>query len=215
MKLVLLSLQNEDKILSDLERILRSGGIVIVPTDTVYGLVGDATNEEVINNLFQIKQRSREKAFPIFVKDIPTARKYAYTSDAKAKFLKKIWPGPITAIFNHKEKLPKILTGGLDTIGIRIPRHYFLAKLLSRMNGPLVQTSANVSDQTPIKNAADIENMFWHLKYRVEYIVDGGTLETNPSAIIDFTGKNPMVLRSGVLSPKELETLLISFSSPR
>lgn len=212
MKLVLLSLRDEDKILSDLEITLRSGGIVIVPTDTVYGLVGDAANEEVINNLFQIKQRSREKAFPIFVKDVAAARKYAYISDAKSRFLKKIWPGPITAIFHRKDGLPPILTGGLDTIGIRIPRHYFLAKLISRMDGPLVQTSVNVSGQAPIKSAADIEGIFWHSKYGVEYMADGGTLETNPSAVIDFTGKNPIVLRSGVLSPKELEALFISFS---
>ncbi len=237
------------KVLSQTERILRSGGIVISPTDTVYGILGDATNAEAIKKMFALKQRPQEKAFPIFVKDIATARKYAYISDAKAKFLEKAWLAPLeisrpkaaaaaptggrisngaralTVVFQHKEKLPKILVGGLGTIGIRIPDHEFLLKLLARLDFPLAQTSANVSGKPPAKTTKEIKIYFNDSCGRIrvagvkgggalfacpDLLIDGGEINGKPSTVIDFTGKEPIVLRAGLLSKSELDRLLNS-----
>ncbi len=210
MRVVKLTERNFEKVLSGAERILRSGGIVISPTDTVYGILGDATNTEAIKKMFALKQRPQEKAFPIFVKSIPEARKYAYISDAKAKFLEKVWPGPVTIVFQHKEKLPKVLTSGLATIGIRIPDHPLLLKLLARLNFPLVQTSANVSGLPPAKSIDEVRQYFGKSKIKPNLIIDGGEIKGEQSTVIDFTSNEPIVLRTGFISGKELDLLLDS-----
>ena len=220
MKVVKLTKVDFHKILSIAERILKSGGVVIAPTDTVYGILGDATRPEVIKKIFEMKGRPREKALPIFIRDIAAARKYAYISDAKARFLEKVWPGPVTVVFQHKEKLPKILTGGLETIGIRIPNHQFLLELLYRLDFPLVQTSANISGQPPAKNLKEIKEYFdkniitlrrEHMRTtRIDLVIDGGEILKQQSTAIDFTGKEPLILRTGVLSKAELDQLLSS-----
>lgn len=208
MKVVKLAETNFVKVLSGAERILRSGGIVISPTDTVYGILGDATNAGAIKKMFAMKQRPQEKAFPIFIKSIPEARKYAYISDEKAKFLEKVWPGPVTVVFQHKEKLPRILTGGLGTIGMRIPDHEFLHELLARLDFPLAQTSANIAGQPPARNLQEIKKYFGKSKIKPDLVIDGGEIKGEQSMVIDFTANEPIILRSGVTTKKELDKLL-------
>lgn len=203
-----LSATTFSRVLSSTERVLRSDGIVIAPTDTVYGILGNATKPEVIKKIFRLKQRPEEKALPIFVKDIATARRIAYISDAKAKFLEKVWPGAVTVVFHHKEKLPKSLSGGKDTIAIRIPDHELLLKLLGRLDFPLISTSANTSSRPPAKNVKEIKEYFVSSKIKPDLMVDGGELIGQPSTVIDFTGKEPMVLRTGIVTKSDLDRIL-------
>lgn len=206
MEVLTLDESSQEQILSHAERILRSGGIVVGPTDTVYGIFADATDPAAIQKVFSLKNRPNEKAFPIFVKGITTARHYAYISDAKAKILRQIWPGPVTAIFHHKEKLPKILTGELDTIGIRIPRHSFLLELLSRLDFPLLQTSANISTKPPATAILEISAYF--AVHEPDLVIDGGIIAGSVSTVVDFTGENPRILRTGIVSKEELDRTL-------
>ncbi len=227
MKVIKLTEKNVEKVLSQTERILRSGGIAVIPTDTVYGIIGDATKAEVIKKIFAIKRRSQEKVFPIFVKNVNEARKLAYVADAKAKFLERIWPGPLTVIFQHKERLPKILTGGKvpkpfgpgsrptevglgNTIGMRIPNHPFLLELLSRLDFPLVQTSANISEKSPAKNIKEIKEYFGGAEAKPDLIIDEGEIAGKSSTVIDYTGKEPMILRTGAVTREELDRMLDS-----
>lgn len=200
MRIVKLSEPDQEKIIKTAVKIIWAGGIVIGPTDTVYGIFCDARNKDTVKKIFALKGRSRQKAFPIFVRDIKTARYYAYISDAKARFLEKVWPGAITAVFQHKEKLSKVLTGGYDTIGIRIPNHQFLQELMRRIDLPLAQTSANLSDVPPARNVAEIKKYFTGAKAKPDLIIDAGEIEGKPSAVIDCTGAKPKILRTGTLS---------------
>lgn len=200
-------------LLAECELVLRAGGIVVAPTDTVYGILGRADRADVIEKVFAQKQRPQEKALPVFIKDIAEARKLAYVSDAKAEFLKKIWPGPVTAVFHHKEKLPEILTGGKDTIGLRMPNSPFLLELLHRLDFPLLQTSANISEQPPAKNREEIERYFSAEKIQPDLVIDGGEIVGKHSTLIDFTGKEPIVLRTGMVSRSELDEILSSLST--
>lgn len=211
MKTVKLTENSFKKILSVAERILKSGGIVIASTDTVYGIMGDAARAEVIRKIFEIKGRPKEKALPIFVKSVADARKYAYISDTKAKFLEKVWPGKVTVIFQHKEKLPKVLTGKHDTIGIRIPNHPFILELLKRLDFPLVQTSANISDKSPAKDLEDIKAYFGKAKVKPDLVVATGKIVGQSSTVIDYTGGEPIILRAGPISRIELDRMLSSF----
>lgn len=209
MEIVFLNENNFEEILAKTESILRSGGLVIGPTDTVYGIFGDASNEEVIKKVFLLKQRSPEKAFPVFVKDLAAARYYAYIYDAKVKFLEKIWPGAVTVVFHHKGKLPKILTGGKDTIGLRIPGHSFLMKLLARLDFPILQTSANISGKPPAKNLKEIEEYFYLQELKPDLVIDAGEISGSPSTIVDFTRDQMRLVRTGWLSKTELDQIFI------
>lgn len=234
MKIVALKEKNCNKILAQVKKVLQSGGVAVVPTDTIYGIVGDATRPDVVKKIFAMKGRAAEKALPIFVKNVKEARKYAYISDAKAKFLEKAWPapletarpqgpsgaqaragsltgpGPVTAIFQHKEKLPKILSGGKDTIGVRIPNHPLLLELLSRLDFPLAQTSANISGMPAARDVKNVEIYFGKAKTMPDLVVDGGEVLGKPSTVVDFTGKEPVILRAGLISRAELDEVLYS-----
>lgn len=195
-------------VLSWAERILLSGGIVVAPTDTVYGILANASDEAAVETIFKIKNRPEQKALPIFVKDISTARRLAYISDAKTKFLEKVWPGPVTLVFHHKEKLPSVLTGKLHTIGIRIPDSPLLLQLLAKLSFPLVQTSANIFGKPPAQNLEEIKTYFAGKEIEPDLVIDGGAKKSQPSVVIDFTRDKPLVLRTGILSPSELDQLL-------
>lgn len=195
-------------VLSWAERILLSGGIVVAPTDTVYGILANAGDEIAVGKIFKIKNRPEQKALPVFVKDIAAARKLVYISDSKTKFLEKVWPGPVTVIFHHKEKLPAVLTGGEFSLGIRIPDSFFLQNLLDRLPFPLAQTSANVFGKAPAQNLEEIKEYFAGKEIEPDLIIDGGIIKGQPSVVIDFTRDKPLVLRTGVLSPAELDDLL-------
>lgn len=205
MKIISLAELNQSVAVTLVEGVLRDGGIAAVPTDTVYGLIADATNDAAIRRMFAIKKRLQEKAFPIFVKDVAAARRYAYISDAKMRFLEKVWPGQVTVVFQHKEKLPPVLTGGLSTLGIRIPDHPFLSQLLGRLDSPLAQTSANISDQPPAKTAAEVAAYFEKEKEQPDFLVDGGAVPGAASTVIDFTGAEPLIARAGPLSKAKLD----------
>ena len=208
MNILKLSDASQENILSSAERILKKGGVIIGPSDTVYGIYCDATNEKAVKKIFKIKRRVPEKALPIFVKDIAMARKLAYIDDRKAGFLEKIWPGAVTVVFHHKGKLPKILTGPLHTIAIRIPDHPLLLELLGRLDLPLAQSSANLSGRSPISAVSEMGDERLPETKLIEMVIDGGELPKQPSTVVDFSGSEPIALRSGILTKKELDQML-------
>lgn len=199
---------NQEEVVEIVSRVISGGGLVVVPTDTVYGIIGNATNKKTIASLYGLKKRAKEKPFPVFVRDIAMARRFAYVSDAKARFLETVWSGPMTVVLQHKEKLPDGLTANFDTIGIRVPNHSFLLSLLTRLDFPLVQSSANISGQSPSKNIQEVIASFEGQKIKPDLIVDGGELAGSPSVIIDLTCNEPKILRSGVMSKEELWNFL-------
>ncbi|MEK7074923.1 MAG: L-threonylcarbamoyladenylate synthase [Patescibacteria group bacterium] len=204
---------NYEKALEKAASIITSGGLVVVPTDTVYGIIGDATNAGTIARLYTLKARQLEKAFPIFVRDVTMARWFAYISDAKARFLDNAWPSALTVIFHHKEKLPGILTSKQDTIALRMPQSPFVLALLSRVNIPLVQTSANLSDMPPAKSAAEVIASFAAEKQKPDLVIDGGDIAGMPSTIIDLTGKQPRLVRSGVMTKEDIDMFFQNISN--
>ncbi len=211
MERVPLTQVNYEEFLVRLEGMIRHGGVALIPTDTVYGLVCDAANTSAIKRICAMKRRPGEKLLPIFVASISAACRYASISDAKARFLERVWPGPVTAVFYHKEKLPPVLTGRRDTIGIRIPDHPFVLSLLKRLDMPVAETSANISNLPPAKTAAEAEEYFKNAALEPDLIIDGGPVPGVSSTVIDCTGASPLILRSGVLSKADLDRMLENF----
>lgn len=204
MKIITLS-EHQEKTLGHVEAVIKKGGLVAIPTDTVYGIVGNATQAKTVERLYTLKMRPKEKAFPIFVRDIAMARWFAYISDVKARFLERVWPGPLTVIFHHKEKLPSVLTAGQNTIALRIPKAPFVSALLARMDIPLVQSSANISEMPAAKSSKDVIALFANQKQKPNLVIDGGEIAGMPSTIIDFTTNQPRLVRSGVMTREDID----------
>ena len=190
-----------EKVVSAIE----AGGVVAIPTDTVYGLIADAANEEAIQKIFELKKRSPEKALSIFVSSIPMLEEYAQMPPEYYDGLSKLWPGPITAILKSKNILPAILHQKTPNIGVRIPDNAFLLEVIRRIGRPLVQTSANVSDEPVLTTAADIARVF-DMQNSLQYIIAASEpIDTIQSSAVDFTVAPPRILRSGPFIKTELE----------
>ncbi len=208
MELALLRDNTQAYILMRAVTILKSGGIVVGPSDTVYGVYANAEDMGAVEKVFAMKKRAKEKPMGVFVRDIPTARKIAYIADAKARFLERVWPGAVTVIFHHKEKLSPLVTAGKETLGLRIPHDSFLSALLLQCDFPIVQTSANISGSPSAKNIEEIQTYFSDIKNQPDLIIDAGEGTQNPSAVIDFTGLKPILMRMGLITKTQLDELL-------
>jgi L-threonylcarbamoyladenylate synthase len=176
-------------------KIIKKGGVTVFPTDTVYGLVCDVTNKKSIQRIFKIKKRDKNKPLPVFVKNIKMAKEFAIINEEQEKFLKKAWPGKVTAVLK-REKSRKLY--GLDekTIAIRIPKYNVINKLLSAVGHPLTGTSANISGKPASGKIKEIIRQFEGKKMQPDLIVDSGNLSKNkPSQIVDLTGEKPRILR--------------------
>lgn len=205
-------------------KLIKQGRVIVCPTDTVYGLLADAQNKNAIKELFEIKKRPKEKAIPIFVKDIKTAKRLAYINGSQEKFLKKFWPGKLTVVLRKKEKLPKILFGSTKKIGLRIPSYKLVNLLLKKLNLPLTGTSANISGKLPSTKIKEVIKQFKNQPPTTfrgkrsgqakrtksgggqpDLILDAGNLSPSlPSTIIDLTKKKSKILRKGALKIRNL-----------
>jgi len=176
--------------------LLNNGGVVICPTDTVYGFLADAQNKKAVEKIYRIKKRPKSKPLPVFVSSLKMAQEISHIDVRTKKILKKYWPGPYTFIVKRKDikysiflkAFKKMLYGvEKETIALRIPKHQFLQKLLKKVNRPLVQTSVNISSKDSLNNISDILATFGKSKL-VGLIIDGGDIKkANPSKVMDLT----------------------------
>ncbi len=181
--------------------VLKNGGVVICPTDTVYGFLADAANKKAVEEIYKIKKRPKSKPLSLFVADFKMASEIAEIDARQAKILRKFWPGKYTFILkrkyttNSKALLFTVYGVRKDSIAIRIPNHSFLQKLLKKVNRPLVQTSVNISTQEPLNSPGQIIATF-ERNHLVGLIIDDGKAKNGkPSKIIDLTRQNATIIR--------------------
>lgn len=210
MKIIKIDEKNYQKALEEASAFLKKGETIVIPTDTIYGLACDALNEKATEKLLKIKERDRQKGLPIFVNSIEMARRLAYIDKKKEKFLRKIWPGQVTIVVYAKNNITRLVTGGRDKVALRMPDYKFILDLITAFGHPITGTSANISGNEPIRSARDAASQWKNKKTAPALIIDGGELaNTEPSTIIDITGSSPIILRSGIITKKELDQLLI------
>jgi len=185
--------------------VLRNGGIIAFPTDTVYGLAAPIDNEDSIDRLYVAKGRNNTKAIAVLLGDPDQLDQVAINlSDSAKKIGQHFWPGPLTLVVPRHPALPEILAP-LPTIGVRIPDHPVALALLNA-TGPLAVTSANLSGHT---NAMTAKQVLKQLKGRFHLLIDGGhTPGGVPSTVIDCTTPNPEILREGPISFKQIKEIL-------
>lgn len=185
-------------------QILRMGGLVAFPTETVYGLGALATNPEAVMKIFKVKGRPSDNPLIVHVANISEVENIAYLDDRYIDVIRKITPGPITFVLKKKESIPNEVTAGLDSVGVRIPVHPIAQKLIS-CTGPIAAPSANRSGKpSPTDAKAVIED----LNGLIECIIDAGESSFGiESTIVDLRSFPPVVLRPGPITIEELMEL--------
>jgi len=183
-------------------KIVKNGGLVVYPTDTVYGLGCDPFNVGAVERVFEVKGERKQKPLPILASDIDHIKKIAYMSGKARKIAEKHWPGALTLVVSKKRALPNIVTCGFASVGVRIPKHTVAVQLISLCDGLLVGTSANITGEKPPKTALEATKQ---LGGQVDIVLDGGPSPLGQeSSIVDLTSGKPKMLREGPVKLAEV-----------
>ncbi|MEY2582967.1 MAG: L-threonylcarbamoyladenylate synthase [Ilumatobacteraceae bacterium] len=196
--------------MTDLDRaiaVLRAGGLVAIPTETVYGLAADASNPDAVRRIFEVKRRPPDHPLIVHIAGAEHLREWASTTPPSAAILAEAcWPGPLTLLVPRSGRVLDVVTGGRPTVGLRVPAHQLTLELLERFGGGLAAPSANrfgrVSPTTAEHVRADLGD-------DVDFVLDGGSCPIGvESTIVDCTVDPPQVLRPGAISAADIESLL-------
>ena len=186
---------------------VEGNNIIGLPTETVYGLAGNAYSDKSVKKIFDLKKRPAINPLIVHFKNLTNLKKDAICNDFFIKLYKVLCPGPITFILkkNTKSKISKIATAGKQTIAVRIPKHKTARKLLKMLNFPLAAPSANISSKLSPTCANDVVDEFGS---KIKFILDGGQCKIGlESTIIDLTNK-PTILRQGIITIEEIHKIL-------
>ena len=179
--------------------VLKNSGVVVIPTDTIYGIVGSALNPQVVERIYQLRKRALDKPMIILISSLDDLKNFDVNLTEKQKeFLKENWPNPLSVILEVNGDKFKYLHRGKKSLAFRMPNDKTLLKLL-KQTGPLVAPSANFEGEAPAENIADAKNYFGN---KVDLYIDGGSLISKPSTLIDLTNDKFKILREGIFLPK-------------
>ena len=199
--------QIENAILSKAGEILRQGGLVAFPTETVYGLGANALDEEAARKTYEAKGRPSDNPLIVHIADVKALDAIVCKVPAKAKrVMAEFWPGPLTLIFEKSEKVPYGTTGGLQTVAVRMPVNEIARQLIREGGGYISAPSANTSGRPSPTSAEHVAQDLWG---KVEMILDGGSVEIGvESTILDVTVEPPMILRPGAITKEMLQEVI-------
>jgi L-threonylcarbamoyladenylate synthase len=186
--------------------VLSSGGLVVFPTDTVYGIACDPYNLEAIAKIYEAKHRPAQKALPLLLSGEHRVDMVAEgVPPAARKLAVAFWPGALTLVLRRRETVPEALSGG-DTIAVRVPNHDELRAFIESYGGAVAATSANLSGQPDAVNARQAAEYF---RDTVDLIIDGGPSPGGvPSTVVNCVVDPPQVLREGALSERQIRQAL-------
>lgn len=182
--------------------LLKEGGVAVIPTDTLYGIVGSALLKETVEIIYRLRQRTPSKPTIILISSLKDLKLFNVTVDAKTeKFLEKVWPGPVSVILPCPEEKFSYLHRGTNTLAFRLPDKKDLRKLLQK-TGPLVAPSANLEGEPPAQTIREAKKYFGD---EVQFYVDGGKLSSLPSTLIKIDNGNLGILREGAYPAAKLK----------
>lgn len=186
---------------------IRKGELVIFPTETVYGLAADALNKEAVKRVYDAKGRRDHQPLPVQVGSIEDVFKAAEFMSPDARRLAEMyWPGPLTLVLTKSAALPSIVTGGRETVGVRVPDHPIALALVKAVGSPIVATSANMTGGPPPKTAAQAIR---DVGENVTVVLDGGESRFGvASTVVDMTVAPPKILRRGSLDVNDVRKVL-------
>ncbi len=174
--------------------VLRRDGVIVYPTDTIYGLGCDVTSKVAVERIRRIKGRDANKPMSFVCSDLVQVSRYGHVSNFAHRILKRFLPGPYTFVLTATKETPRVFQSKQKTVGIRIPDHPVPLALVEQLGSPVVSTSANESDEEVVTNPADLERIFGH---RVDLIMECGTLPVLASSVISLVDDTIQILREG------------------
>jgi L-threonylcarbamoyladenylate synthase len=173
-------------------KILKEGGIGVLPTDTIYGLVGSALKKETLERIYKVRKREKTKPFIILISDVEDLKIFGIKLKPFQKnLIKKFWPGPYSLIFDCKSKKFEYLHRGGKSLAFRVPKPEWLRKILKEV-GPLVAPSANLAGMPYAKTTKEAKKYF---RNKIDFYFDAGKINKKPSALIDIRKKEIKILR--------------------
>lgn len=186
--------------------ILRAGGLVIYPTDTVYGLGADAFSDEAVAKIYAVKARDESKPVHCVVASLEMAAKYGELNDTVRALAKEFLPGPLTLVVEKKSDLSSGIAQGIGTIGFRIPKDDFCIALAREFGRPYTTTSANVSGMNTGVSIPEILEQLGEAAAHIDLIIDAGTLPSRqPSTVVGVHGNDVVILREGAIPARDVE----------
>jgi L-threonylcarbamoyladenylate synthase len=199
--------QPEDKPMVLAAEVIQAGGVIVYPTETLYGIGANAWDGAAIAKVRAIKQREGPKPILVVIKDEQQLAMLTNTISEEARaVIAKFWPGPLTLVFRATKEVPDLLSQGSGTIGVRIPSSPFCLRLLALCGCPLTSTSANLSGGPALHAVKDIRRA---IPRGVDLFLDAGDLRpTLPSTVLDVTVSPPRILRAGVISLASLREVI-------
>jgi len=188
-------LEPEHWLLAQVVKVLQRGGIAVVPTDTVYGVVCDVGNEHAVERIYRLKGMSSRKLLSLICSDLTMAARYTKgIPNTLFRIVRRKLPGPYTFILPASKDLPRVMRKNRETVGIRVPDCPIALRLVEQYGMPLLSTSVATAPGNWLLDPAEIEQEYRH---DIDIVVDGGVLFANPSTVIDFSGIDPVVVREG------------------
>jgi L-threonylcarbamoyladenylate synthase len=193
----------DHRLIDEAVDIVKSGGIVIFPTRTLYGMGADAFKPDAVNRIYAVKHRPAKNPLSVLVKSIHQVETLAAEIPETAiRLMEKFWPGRLTVVFSARPEVPSGLTAGTGKIGIRVPEHPVAVRLIESLDVPLTATSANLSGQS---GADCVYSLPDQLIRQINLVLDAGKLKGGiGSTVVDVTVHPPVILREGAVSAREL-----------
>lgn len=193
--------------LNDCVSTIKNGGIVIFPTETVYGIGTNAFCERSVKKIYEIKNRPDEKAVSILLNNIEQIENYAIiNNEIERKIIQNFMPGPITIILERKKEILDHVATGKNTIGIRIPSNNIILSILQKLDLPIVAPSANISGQP---SGVMLEDIIEDFKNKVDICIDGGKCDISESStIVQVIDGKVEIIRQGKITKQEIESVL-------
>lgn len=185
---------------------LTQGGVVVYPTDTVYGVGCRIDDDDAVRRLFALKGRPHTEALPVLLADVAQLDQYARdVPPAARRLVSRFWPGALTVVVRRSERVPSLVAGGGPTVALRVPNHPVPRALVRAVGVPIVGTSANTHG---MPSPVTAQLAVYDLGDRVDLVLDGGRVPGGrESTVVDVTSQSPRVVRQGAIPAKEIESL--------
>ena len=204
-----LDLRNEveNSKIEEAAEIIKNGGLVVFPTETVYGIGAYGLNLEAVEKIYVAKGRKHDKPLILLIASKQMLEQIVEEiNEVERKLMEAFWPGPLTIVFKKKPCVPSIVTGGLDTVGVRLTSGEIALKLIEACGSPITAPSANISGKT---TGTAVEEIFEDLKDKVDCFIDGGKAKDNlESTVVRVIDGVPTILRHGKITPEQIKEVV-------
>ena len=185
----------QPRLIAQAVSVLKEGGVIAYPTDTIYGIGCDIMNKKAIEKIYRIKGRDKKIPFSFICSDLKNISDYAKVSNYAYKTMKRLLPGPYTFILEGSRMVPKIMLTKRKTAGIRVPDHAICLQLVQGLENPIISTSANMPDGDIFLDPSLFHD---HFGANIDLVIDGGPVSDKPSSVVSLINDEPEIIREGL-----------------